>query len=123
LTFSPAAETLPDPDRRRIVLEGLLFRIREILGDLCEAGMPERVILAGGLMRDPAIGAGLSALLGRGVEHLLERESGLVGASRLAAGLPPYADSPTEAIEPGPDGAYLPEKFERWQEWFRGVTD
>ena len=73
-------------------------------------------------MRDPAVGAGLSALLGRDVEHLLERESGLLGASRLAAGLPPYAKSPTTAIEPGPSGAYLPEKFERWKAWFSRVT-
>ena len=122
-TFSPAAETLPDAARRRIVLEGLLFRIREIFDDLCDAAAPERVILAGGLMRDPAVGTGLATLLGRGVERLLERESGLLGASRLAAGLPPYARSPTAAIEPGPGGAYLPEKFERWQAWFRGVMD
>ena len=123
LTFSPAAETLPDSDRRRVVLEGLLFRVREILDDICDSGMPERIILAGGQLRDPAVGAGLSALLGRGVERLLERESGLIGASRLAAGLPPYAESPTAAIEPGPGGAYLAEKFVRWQAWFRGITD
>lgn len=123
LTFSPAAGTLSDAARRRIVLEGLLFRIREILDDLCDGAATQRVILAGGVMRDPAVGTGLATLLGRGVERLLERESGLLGAARLAAGLPPYANPQTAGIEPGPSGAYLPEKFRRWQAWLRGVTD
>lgn len=122
LTFSGPAERLPDPQLRRIVLEGLLFRIREILEDLCDDAEPQRIILAGGVMRDPAVGPGLAALLGREVEHLLERESGLIGASRLAAGLPPYASPPTAAIEPGPRAGYLREKFPRWRSWFRGIT-
>jgi len=117
LTLSSGAEELPAQDRRRIVLEGLLFRVRQILEELCEDGLPERIVLAGGLLRDPAVAPGLAALLARPVEVLLEPESGLVGASRLAAGLDPYAASTTENVEPGPRGHYLPEKFGSWLSW------
>jgi glycerol kinase len=117
LTLSSGAEELPAEDRRRIVLEGLLFRVRQILEDLCEDGLPERIVLAGGLLRDPAVAPGLAALLGRPVEVLLERESGLLGASRLAAGLDPHAASTTAIVEPGRCGRYLPEKFGDWLDW------
>ena len=99
------------------MLEGLLFRVRQILEGLCENELPERIVLAGGLLRDPAVAPGLAALLGRPVEVLLERESGLLGASRLAAGLDPYAASTTETVEPGRCGRYLPEKFGSWLDW------
>ncbi len=121
LTFSAAARDLPETERRRIVVEGLLFRIREILEELHPTGLPERIILAGGLVADPGVGAGLATLLGRPIEQLLERESGLLGVSRLAAGLQPYARSPTGTIEPGPSGNYLPDKFERWKAWFATI--
>jgi glycerol kinase len=117
LTLSPAAEHLGDRDRRRVVLEGVLFRTRQILDDLCEGVLPERIVVAGGLLRDPAVGPGLAALLGRPVELLLERESGLLGASRLAVGLAPWAGSPTESIAPTAQGSYLREKFVVWRQW------
>jgi len=117
LTLSPAAERLPGPARRRVVLEGLLFRVRQILEDLAGEAPPQRIVVAGGLTLDPAVGDGLAALLERPVDLLLERESGLLGASRLAAGLEPFAASPTEAVEPGAHGAYLPRKFAAWKRW------
>lgn len=118
LTLSPAARELPRPEQRRVVLEGLLFRIRELLEDLFDGRRPERIVLAGGLTREPAVGEGLAAALGRPVELQLERESGILGAARLAAGLDPFASSPTSPVEPGERGAYLREKFDRWTGWF-----
>jgi glycerol kinase len=121
LTLSPAAERLEPSERRRIVLEGVLFRIRQILDDLCGTAYPQRILAGGGLTRDPAVGPGLAALLGRPVELLLERESGLLGASRLAAGLAPYADPPTETVEPGPRGCYLRAKYPEWRRWVEAL--
>jgi glycerol kinase len=118
LTLSAAAAPLPDADRRRVVLEGLLFRVREILEDLCQTGLPERIVVSGGLIRDPGVGAGLAALLARRVELSMERESGLVGCCRLAAGLPPRAGGRTRSVDPGPAGGYLPAKYERWCAWY-----
>jgi glycerol kinase len=117
LTLSTAAERLDDRARRRVVLEGVLFRTRQILEDLCDGVLPDRIVVAGGLLRDPAVGPGLAALLARPVELLLERESGLLGASRLAAGVAPYAASPTEPVEPAAQGSYLPAKFTAWRQW------
>lgn len=117
LTLSTAAERLDDRARRRVVLEGVLFRTRQILEELSDGVLPDRIVVAGGLLRDPAVGPGLAALLGRPVELLLERESGLLGASRLAAGLAPFAESPTEPVEPGAQGSYLPAKFTAWRQW------
>ena len=41
------------------MLEGLLFRVRQILDDLYDTLPPERIVAAGGLTRDPAIGPAL----------------------------------------------------------------
>ena len=117
LTFSAGATALGDAGRRRVVLEGLLFRVRQILEDLGDGELPATVVLAGGLIRDPAVAPSMASLLRRPVEVLSEPESGLLGASRLAAGLPPFAASPTETVEPGTTGAYLADKYGAWREW------
>ncbi len=116
LTLSPEAERLDDTGRRRTVAEGLLFRIASIVADLFDEAPPARVLVAGGSARDPEIPAGLATLLGRPVELLADLESGLIGAARLAAGLPPNAAARTVRIDPG-RGRYLPGKLARWREW------
>lgn len=118
LALSPAAERLAPAGRRRVVLEGLLFRVREILEDLCETGLPDRIVVSGGLSRDPALCPGLAALLAHGVDLLMERESGLLGASRLAAGMQPAAASPTRRVAPGAAGGYLRAKYCEWKGWY-----
>jgi glycerol kinase len=121
LTLSPVARGLERPEQRRVVMEGLLFRVHEVLRDLFGATPPERVIVSGGLAQEPCIGQGLAALLERPVELLHERESTLLGVTRLAAGLPPCAIGDVTRIDPSPSGRYLPEKFVRWKDWFDGV--
>lgn len=113
LLFSDEAAALGDPDKRRIVLEGLLFRVREVLEEL----RPDRVLLAGGLAREPFVGRGLATLLDRPVEILEAHEAVLTGAARLAAGLRPHASPATRRVEPGKSGGYLRSKYERWRRW------
>ena len=48
---------------------------------------------------------------------LRERESGLLAVSRLAAGLAPYAGSPTDRVEPTAVGGYLDAKYVAWRDW------
>lgn len=117
LTLSDAATDLPAEDQRRIVLEGLLFRVLEILVELSAAELPDRVVVSGGLVRDPSIGLGLAQLLGRAIERLDEPETTLLGAARLAAGLDPFAHPATSLIEATDAGAYLRGKYPRWQAW------
>jgi len=117
LTLSTAARTLPAADQRRVVLEGLLFRVREVIDGLFDSGPPERTILSGGLARDPFVACGLAALTGRRVERLEMTEGILTGAARLAGGLPPYADPAVSVVAPAPAGGYLAGKYPRWQAW------
>ncbi len=121
LVFSDAARSLDRPAQRRVVLEGLLFRLRQIIGDLGGAPAARRVILAGGLAREPFVARGLTTLLGRSIERLEIPDAGLVGAARLAAGLTPFAAAEAVVVERGAGGAYLPAKYERWIAWTRDV--
>lgn len=124
LTLSPAAEALARAgDRRRVVVEGLLFRIAEILADIGQGSRAGNVYLSGGLARAPSIAPSLAVLLGRPVQVLDEPESTLLGVARLALGLEPFAAPETARVEPSEAGAYLPEKFERWKAWMRSVLD
>lgn len=118
LTLSAAATRLDDPDQqRRIVIEGLLFRIVEILRDVGMGRLPETVYLSGGLARAPSVAQGLASLLGQPVAVFDEPESTLTGTARLALGIAPFAAARAERVEPSSHGAYLPGKFPRWMEW------
>jgi glycerol kinase len=115
--LSPPARRLRFSDLRQVVLEGLVFRVREILEDLRPSGSPRRILVSGGLAREPFIGRALAACLGRPVEVVEETEAALVGAARLAAGLSPYAEPATRTVVPGSGGAYLPSKYHSWKAW------
>ena len=121
LLFSPPAHALEDRLARRIVLEGILFRVHEILDDLCREASPSRLLLSGGLARDPFLPQGLASCLRREVEVLEEPEATLLGVARLAAGLEPHAGLGTVPFSPGRGGGYLRTKYERWKSWLREV--
>ena len=115
-TLSAPAEGLASAELRRIAIEGVLFRVRQVLDDLA-VGDSHRVLLAGGLTRETALPSGLAAVLERPVQVLDSHEAVLIGASRLAAGLDPFASPPVTEVRPGRDGAYLPAKYRRWRSW------
>jgi glycerol kinase len=120
LCFSSGAEGLEPRDKRRIVLEGILFRVREILEGLFAGPPPGRVILSGGLAREPGLAEGLAACLERPVDRLEEPEATLLGAAILAAGRPPGEPPPrTHRVDPGAAGRYLPAKWEGWKRWMK----
>jgi glycerol kinase len=122
LTFSDGAAPLDDSARRRIVLEGVVFRVREILADLFEGARPSRVLLSGGIARDPFVAAALAGCLETPVHVLEEREVTLLGAARLAAGCGAEAAAvPSRRVEPGEPGRYLASKFGEWKGWLDGV--
>ena len=83
------AEQLAPADRRRVVLEGLVFRVHAALEDLDAAA--GRVLVSGGLASEPFVPAALATVLGRPVEVLEEGETTLLGAARLASGASPDA--------------------------------
>jgi glycerol kinase len=115
--LSPAARVLALDAQRAIVLEGLVFRVCEILGGLFDDRPPARVLLSGGLAREPFVASTLATCLQREIEVASELESTLLGAARLAAGLDPCARSATRIIEPVANAAWLRAKYERWRAW------
>jgi glycerol kinase len=123
LELSGKARGLDAAARRLVVLEGLLFRIRELLEASGGDRPPRRLLLSGGLSREPFLPAGLAALLDRPIDLPELPEGGLTGAARLAAGLDPFADPPLRRVEPGPRGAYLRDKYPYWLDWMRGLLD
>jgi len=117
LTLSTAVEDAPLAVKRRIVLEGLLFRVLEILIDLSDGNLPERILISGGAVRDPAIALGLAALVQKPVAQLNEPEATLLGVARLAAGTEAFSEPAVHQIYPSSAGAYLLEKYSRWRDW------
>ncbi len=117
--LSPSARRLPDVEQRRVMLEGLLFRVYEILQDLRADFAPPRVLLTGGLTRDTALAEGLATLLGRSVYLPDEPEAGLTGAARLAAAVPVPASAAVQVVPEGTRGQYLAEKYAAWRVWLR----
>jgi glycerol kinase len=120
--FSPAAESLGPAGRRRAALEGIVFRVREIVDDLARDAPVTRLLVAGGLAAGPDTGhfltAGLAACTGREVARLEEPEATLLGAARLAAGVPQAAPG-ARAVAAA--GGYLGPKYARWRAWLEGV--
>lgn len=121
LVFSKKAETLSDREKGRLVLEGIIFRVREIWEDIKEKN-DYPLILTGGLSRDRLIGQGLADCLNRKVEIPEEREGTLSGAATLAAGLAPGRPPKTVFIEPNPRDSTLPSKYGQWKEWVKGIV-
>jgi len=122
LTLSRAAKKLEVPlEQRRVVIEGLLFRVYEILRDVSDGRLPANVYVSGGLVRDPAVAQGLATLLDAPVHVFDEAESTLLGVARLAMGIRPFAAADAQCVAPAASGAYLRDKFGRWESWVRGV--
>jgi glycerol kinase len=122
LELSKEASALSPHERRRIVIEGVIFRVREILEDLFGADEPRRVLLSGGPATEATIAEGLAACLGRSVHRLTDPEATLLGAARLAAGMEPGAPPPAAIEVPhGKAGHYLRGKFAPWRGWLRSL--
>jgi len=113
-----AFAALGPADRRRCVLEGIVFRVCAIVADLARAAPITGLVVAGGLAAEPFLAPAISACAGLPAFRLREPEATLLGAACLAAGTPP----PSPALDPvTPEGNYLPGKFVRWKAWRDGV--
>ncbi len=117
--FSEPPDNLTPSDRKRVIMEGIIFRIVEIVRDLCGRKVPSKVLLSGGLSNETFIQLGLSSCLGHAVQIVKEKETTLLGAARLAAPRRDWPPPDCRRVNPGSEGRYLEEKFLRWQEWLR----
>ncbi|MFQ5509315.1 MAG: FGGY family carbohydrate kinase [Leptospirillia bacterium] len=122
--FSPQAKRVVLPEFRRVALEGVVFRVQEIVEELGRngAGKIERLRLSGGLTLDSFVAEGIAACSGLAVERLAMPEASLLGAVRLAAGVVPYANPDVTPVTPA-HGRYLAEKYHHWRAWLVGVFE
>jgi glycerol kinase len=103
--------------QRRVIVEGIVFRIAGIINALCGGSPPRTIMLSGGLLSERFIPQALASCLQHPVCIVDNKESTLLGAARLAAGV---ARAPLEvhhkSVEPE-SSSYLPGKFPQWCKW------
>jgi glycerol kinase len=111
---------LAPADARRVILEGLVFRVRGIVDELPGT---DPLFLSGGLAHEPFVPVALATCLEREIHVLEEQETTLLGAARLAAGMEPCARPRTRTARRDPRGLWLRDKYERWREWLARRLD
>jgi glycerol kinase len=117
--FSEPPGNLTPSDRKRVIMEGIIFRIVEIVRDLCGKEVLSNILLSGGLSHETFIQLGLSSCLGQPIQIVKEKETTLLGAARLAAPKREWPSPDFTRVHPGAKGHYLQEKFLRWREWLQ----
>jgi glycerol kinase len=121
LTFSRPESSISRKAAHRALLEGLLFRVREIYDDLMSNDRTGRIALAGGLSTEPFVAQGLATLLGRTVERIDATEVTLRGAAIAACDRVRAAAPAATRYEPRDAGAYLKDKYGRWRDWLASL--
>lgn len=115
MPWSSAIEWKIMEDRARIIMEGIIFRVRQAIEDMAvEQGM---VYLSGGLSNIGFIREGLAGCLGRPVHLLNESETTVLGSARLAYSEQSWPSLLTNKILPVGNYSYLADKYDRWKEW------
>lgn len=103
------------------VLEGICFRIHQILQDLTSSN--EKIYLSGGLSHHKQLRQLLANTLQKDVFHCEQEHSSLVGILRAAAGVElknPHLK--VENISPEIDSP-MPEKYFQWLDWANKVIE
>ena len=115
--LSESARTLKPPEQRRVVLEGIVFRICQILHDLCDDRFPPKIHIAGGISNENYICQGLAMCLNQPIYRSREKEMTLLGVAQLAANSPPNEWSSLRVETPRFSEHYLRQKYHEWRTW------
>ena len=121
LPFSEAARNCPPAQRRRIIMEGIIFRICRMAEDFQKIRSFSRILVSGGLSAQEFITEGLAACSNLEVAVGLETEATLWGAASLATGRPMPPPATKTIACPNHRGGYLRAKFQRWKIWADGI--
>jgi len=95
--------------------------VARILEDFRREFAIERVYLSGGLSALPCLQQGIVQCVPLAVYRLSQADSSLLGAARLAAGMPPGGAAKAERIGIAQDTRRLPGKYQRWKAWLDGL--
>lgn len=121
--MSEGAECLSPEDSKRIVMEGIIFRINQILQDICGLQNNPDILLSGGLSSEEFLCKGLAACTGHTVLKPKQKETTLLGAGKLALGLAKNSVSLSPVEVPGNAGIYLKDKYLQWKTWLTNEID
>ncbi len=121
-TYSAPGASLSAGARRRLFLEGVLFRLLEIVDDLEAGEAGSKIYLAGGMTREPMLATGLASLVEAEVRLLDEREATLLGIARLAAGVSAPGAGASRPVVPDGKLGYLRQRYPEWRSWMAELT-
>lgn len=120
-TFSEPVEGLSEQHIVLLLQEGIIFRVARILEDFRREFAIERVYLSGGLSALPCLQQGIAQCVPLAVFRLSQPDTSLLGAARLAAGMPPGVAAKAERIEIVQDTRRFSGKYQRWKAWLDGL--
>lgn len=104
-------------------VQGLVFRIRQVVDAMCDDQAPRKIVLSGGLSGHDGFCRVLAAVLETEIHILKERELGGLGAAWAAAGASVPVRLSLRPVIPDRKWADLAEKYHRWDVWMRSVMD
>lgn len=121
LVFSEPVQHLPAQRIALLLQEGIVFRVARILEEFQREFGVGRVYLSGGLSALPCLQQGIARCVPCAVYRLQQADTSLVGAARLAAGMPFAEDKSAEKIGVPGEMTGLPAKYARWKDWLDGL--
>ena len=119
VAFSRPETNLNAANHRRVIIEGIVFRVAGITRALCGPRLKHPLVLSGGLASDRFLVQALCDCLQHPVEVSKEQELTLLGAARLASGTMGETGRGTRVLPAS--HSYLPQKFLQWQKWMKTV--
>lgn len=117
--LSQPEANLSAAEHRRVIIEGIVFRVAGITRALCGPRLSDPVVLSGGLASDRFLVQALCNCLQHPVEVSKETESTLLGAARLASGTVGEVGRAHGTVVLPESRSYLPQKFLQWEEWMK----
>ena len=117
IRFSIPVDHLSQKRIAVLLLEAVIFRIARILDDFQRTAGIDRIYLSGGLSGLKCVQIGIASCLTIDVYLLRQRESSLLGAALLAAGMNQAISRECEKLSAGLEVYSLRTKYRRWKEW------
>jgi len=117
LIFSEPVGQLPPERIAILLLEGIIFRVARILEDFQREFGIERVYLSGGRSALPCLQQGIAQCVPLAVYRLSQTDASLLGAARLAAGMPGASIRTAEKVNVFQPAPKLSSKYTRWKDW------
>ncbi|MBA2484246.1 MAG: carbohydrate kinase, partial [Nitrosomonas sp.] len=115
--YSQSVEHLTNKQIAALLLEAIIFRVAQILEEFHDALPITHVYLSGGLSAIPCLQQGIAQCVPYEISRLQQKESSLLGAAMLAAGLRVTHQREESKIAMTSQHIALYEKYQLWKRW------